>query len=136
MSSSELKLYFRTYYQPLVYFVVFSIYLFVFHEFILSPKQAKKKIWGIFWIFEFFFPLFSRGGGNYWENSGNCNFFLFEKKRQNSTLKRSRVFGNSNLKKKKTFSSKKNILLFLSSAIGVVNILPVEVHLLFELLQE
>ena len=71
MSSSELKLYFIAYYRPLVYFEVFSIYLSVFHEFMWSPKKAKKKFLGDFldfWIF--FFLVFARGGGNYWDNSG------------------------------------------------------------------
>ena len=63
MSSSELKLYFITYYRPLVYFEVFSIYLSGFYE---PPKKQQKLF---FWIFEFFFSLFSRGG-NYMDNSG------------------------------------------------------------------
>ena len=58
MSSSELKLYFITYYRPL-YFEVFSIYLSVFHEFMWSLKKNKKNFFWIFWIF---FSLFSRGG--------------------------------------------------------------------------
>ena len=60
MSSSELKLYFITYYRPLVYFEVFSTYLSVFHEFMWSPKKAKKTFLG---FFEFFFPCFREGGG-------------------------------------------------------------------------
>ena len=50
MSSSELKLYFITYYRPLVYFEVFSIYLSVFHEFMWSPKpqtKISKNFWGL-----------------------------------------------------------------------------------------
>ena len=70
MSSSELKLYFITYYRPLVYFEVFSIYLSIFHEFMWSPKKAKTNFFEIFWIFEFFFSLFSRRGGNYWGRGG------------------------------------------------------------------
>ena len=62
MSSKELKLYFITYYRPLVYFEVFSIYLSVFHEFMWSPKKAKKNFFAFFWIYEFFFSLFLRGG--------------------------------------------------------------------------
>ena len=70
MSSSELKLYFITYYRPLVYFEVFSIYLSVFHEFMWSPKKSKKNFFGIFWIFWIFFFLVFARGGNYSDNSG------------------------------------------------------------------
>ena len=70
MSSSDLKLYFITYYRPLVYFEVFSIYLSVFHEFMWSPQKSKKNVFCIFWIFWIFFSLFSREGGNYSDNSG------------------------------------------------------------------
>ena len=76
MSSSELKLYFITYYRPLVYFEVFSIYLFVFYEFMWSPQKNKKKFLD-FLDFLFFFPCFREGGGelNYMDNSGIENFF-------------------------------------------------------------
>ena len=83
MSSSELKLYFITYYRPLVYFEVFSIYLSVFHEFMWSPKKVKKNFLGFFGFMNFFFPCFRegggellRGGGNYGDNSG-YPFFLY-----------------------------------------------------------
>ena len=74
MSSSELKLYFITYYRPLVYFEGFSIYLSVFHESMWSPKKSKKNFLGIFE--SFFFLVFARGG-NYSDNSGTCTDFLF-----------------------------------------------------------
>ena len=76
MSLRELKLYFITYYRPLVYFEVFSIYLSVFHEFMWSPKPQKKHF---FWIFEFFFPCFREGGGNYMDNSGSKKFTVSRK---------------------------------------------------------
>jgi len=89
MSSSDLKLYFITYYRLLVYFEVFSIYLSVFHEFMWCPKKAKKKILGdfvdfnrFFRFFEFFFSCFREGGNYSWgqlfEQFGyfhvNCHF--------------------------------------------------------------
>ena len=79
MPSSELKLYFITYYQTLVYFEVFSIYLSVFHEFMWSPKKSKKTIFLDFLDFlNFFFPCFREGGGNYSDNSGitKNNFYV------------------------------------------------------------
>ena len=76
MSSSELKLYFITYYRPLVYFEVFSIYLSFFYEFMWPPKKAKKKFFWIFWIFEFFFSLSSRrGGAIIWTIRVKCFFY-------------------------------------------------------------
>ena len=76
MSSSEIKLYFITYYRPFVYLEVFSIYLSVFHECMWSSKKAKKKLFLDF--LNFFFSLFSRGGGgNYSDNSGRWAFFLW-----------------------------------------------------------
>ena len=75
MSSSELKLYFITYYRPLVYFEVFSIYLSVFYEFMWSPKKKQKKnYFGFFGFLNFFFLVFARGGGNYLDKSGNTVF--------------------------------------------------------------
>ena len=66
ISSSGLKLYFITYYWPLIYFEVFSIYICLFSTNLCGPpKKAKKKMFWIFWIFEFFFSLNSRGGQLY-----------------------------------------------------------------------
>ena len=61
MSLSELKLYFITYYRPLVYFEVFSIYLSVFYEFMWSPQKKQKENFFGFFGFFIFFSLFSWG---------------------------------------------------------------------------
>ena len=62
MSSSELKLYFTTYYRPLVYFEVFFTYSSLSTNLCGHQKKAKKTFFGFFGFFEFFFFLvFARG---------------------------------------------------------------------------
>ena len=71
----ELKLYFITYYRPLVYFEVFFIYLSIFYELCGPQKKAKKNFLDFldFWIF---FPCFHEGG-NIWQ-FGYTVIFLFK----------------------------------------------------------
>ena len=94
MSSSELKLYFITYYRPLVYFEVFSIYLSVFHEFMYmwSPQKSKKKNFLDFLDFLIFFlSLFSREGGQLFVLGGN-GLFSQEVKYLISTFSKTKIF--------------------------------------------
>ena len=83
MSSSELKLYFITYYRPLVYFEVFSIYIVFFLRIYVPPPKKQKKIFLDFlhfWIF--FFPCFREGGqlyGQFGYKKTFSRFLVWEK---------------------------------------------------------